>query len=153
MRSYEEIFIVKPDVPEEEIDQLIEQTKQLIAGAGGSVEKADKWGIRKLAYRIAKHNEGFYVLLGFTCGPDVVKEIERRFRVSDLVIKFMTVRTDQRLKKIEKRRKQREKRAKRRPAPPSAAAGGAAPGRPSAPGAEQAMADRATAAENAGKEQ
>ncbi len=159
MRIYEELFIVRPDVPEEEIDQLIEQTKQLITGGEGTVEKADKWGLRKLAYRVEKRDEGFYVLLQFSAGPEVVKEIERRFRVNDLVMKFMTVRIDERLKKIEKRKKQREKRAKRRPVPvaaamPSAPApgpAGAAPGRPGAPVAEQMTAE--PAAEGAEKEQ
>ncbi len=145
MRIYEELFIVRPDVPEEEIDQLIEQTKQVITGGGGAVDKAEKWGIRRLAYRVQKREEGFYVLLQFTSGPEVVKEIERRFRVTDLVMKFITVRIDERLKKIEKRRKQREKRAKRKPAPVAASAPGApapgpaAPARPGAPVPEQAV--------------
>ena len=152
MRIYEEMFIVRPDASEEEIDQLIEQTKQVITDAGGTVEKADKWGLRRLEYRVGKRNEGFYVLLVFTCGPEVVKEIERRFRVTDLVIKFLTVRIDERLKKIEKRKKQRDKRAKRRPAPVSAPAGGGAPGRPTAPVAEQMMSE-AAADDSAEKEQ
>ncbi|MGA2327239.1 MAG: 30S ribosomal protein S6 [Bryobacteraceae bacterium] len=156
MRIYEELFILRPDASEEEIDQLIDQTKQVITGGGGTVEKADKWGLRKLEYRVAKHNEGFYVLLQFASSPEAVKEIERRFRVSDLVVKFLTVRIDERLKKIEKRKKQREKRAKRRPAPASvssgsgAPGGGGAPGRPTAPVAEQMMAE--AAAESAEKE-
>lgn len=159
MRIYEELFIVRPDVPEEEIDQLIEQTKQVITGGGGTVEKADKWGIRRLAYRVEKRDEGFYVLLQFTSGPEVVKEVERRFRVTDLVMKFLTVRIDERLKKIEKRKKQREKRAKRKPAPvaapsaPSFPAQGpaAAPGRPGTPVTEQVVTETPT--EGAGKEQ
>jgi small subunit ribosomal protein S6 len=150
MRIYEEMFIVRPDASEEEIDGLIDQTKQIITGGGGTVEKADKWGLRKLGYRVAKHSEGFYILFQFTCGPEVVKEIERRFRVSDLVMKFMTIRIDERLKKIEKRRKQREKRAKRRPAPASVSSGGGAPGRPTVPVAEQMVAE--AAAESAEKE-
>lgn len=153
MRIYEEMFIVRPDASEEETDQLIDQTKQVITGGGGTVEKADKWGTRKLAYRVAKHDEGFYVLLQFTCGPEVVKEIERRFRVSDLVVKFLTVRIDERLKKIEKRKKQREKRARRRPAPASVSSGSGAPGRPAAPVvpvAEQMIAE--AAADSAEKE-
>ena len=121
MRTYEELFIVRPDASEEEIDQFVEQMKQVVASAGGATDKADKWGKRKLAYRVGRHEEGYYVLLQITSGPDAVKEIERRFRVSDLVLKFITVRIDEKLKKIEKRRKQREKRARRKP-PPAAAA-------------------------------
>jgi len=72
---------------------------------------------------VGKRDEGFYVLLQFTCAPDVIKEIERRFRVTDLVLKFLSVRIDEKLKKIEKRKKQRDKRAKRRPAPGGASSG------------------------------
>ena len=138
MRTYEELFIVRPDAPEEEIDALVEQTRQVIAGGGGSLEKVDKWGVRRLAYRVAKRDEGFYVLLELVAGPEVVREIERRFRVSDLVLKFLTVRVDEKRKKIEKRRREREKRAKRKPAaaaPPPASV----PARPGAPSVEQHM--------------
>ncbi len=132
MRIYEELFIVRPDLPEEEIDQLIEQLTTLIAGQGGNVDKSDKWGVRKLAYRVQKRTEGFYVLLQFVAKPETVKELERRLRVSDEVMKFLTVRIDERLKKIEKRKKAREKRAARKPPTPAVA--------PSAPSLEHAMA-------------
>src|SRR6266478_1641009 len=142
MRIYEELFILRPDTPEEETDQLIEQLSTLITKNGGTVDKTDKWGIRKLAYRVQKRNEGFYVLLQFTAQPEAVKELERRMRVSDLVMKFITVRIDEKLKKIEKRKKSREKRAARRPAPQVAMpalsaenmmAGGEPASRPGAP--------------------
>ena len=121
MRIYEELFIVRPDATDEEIDPLVDQVKTVIANASGTVEKLEKWGVRKLAYRVAKRAEGYYVLLQFTAGPEAVKEIERRLRVSDLVLKFITVRVDERLKKVEKRRKAREKRAHRKPPMPVAA--------------------------------
>jgi small subunit ribosomal protein S6 len=117
MRIYEELFIIKPDATEEEIDQVVEQVRGLIEAGGGTVDKLDKWGIRKLAYRVQKQHEGFYVLFQFSSTPDAVKEIERRLRVSDLVLKFLTVRIDEKLKRIEKRKKRREKRAARKPAP------------------------------------
>jgi small subunit ribosomal protein S6 len=131
-RIYEELFIVRPDEPEEQIDQLIEQLTVLIANHGGNVDKAEKWGVRKLAYRVQKRSEGFYVLLQFTAQPETVHELERRLRVSDQVVKFLTVRVDEKMKKVEKRRKDREKRAARRPAPPVA--------QPSLPTAEHAAA-------------
>jgi small subunit ribosomal protein S6 len=117
MRIYEDLFIVKPDAAEQEIDQFIEQIQQLITGSGGAVDKTEKWGVRKLAYRIQKQNDGYYILMQFSSSPETVKEIERRFRVSDLVLKFLTVRIDEKLKRLEKRKKQREKRAARKPAP------------------------------------
>jgi len=122
MRVYEELFIVKPDAPEEEVDAYIGQLKELITNGKGTVDKADKWGTRKLAYRVSKYNEGIYVLLQFSSSPELVKEIERRMRVTDMVIKFITVRIDEKTKKIEKRKKQRDKRAARRPPPPPMAA-------------------------------
>jgi small subunit ribosomal protein S6 len=120
MRIYEELFVVKPDAPEEEVDAYIGQVKELIAKSGGVVDKEEKWGKRRLAYRVQKFTEGIYVLLHFTATPETIHEVERRMRVTDMVIKFITVRTDERLKKIEKRRKHREKRAARRPPPPVA---------------------------------
>jgi small subunit ribosomal protein S6 len=118
MRIYEELFIVKPDAPEEEVDAYIGQVKDLITAGKGTVDKVDKWGVRKLAYRVSKYNEGIYILVQFSSTPELVHEVERRMRVTDLVIKFITVRIDEKLKKIEKRKKHRVKRAARRPAPP-----------------------------------
>jgi small subunit ribosomal protein S6 len=118
MRIYEELFIVKPDAPEEEVDAYIGQVKDLITTGKGTVDKVDKWGTRKLAYRVSKYNEGVYVLVQFSSTPELVHEVERRMRVTDMVIKFITVRIDEKLKKIEKRKKHRVKRAARRPAPP-----------------------------------
>src|SRR5260370_29275570 len=128
MRIYEELFIIKPDAPEEEIDQIIEQMKTVITTPGGTIDKVDKWGKRRLAYRVDKHREGSYVFIQFTCAPETVKELERRLRVTDSVIKFLTVRIDETLKRLDKRRKHREKRAHRKahaapaPAQPSVAA-------------------------------
>lgn len=127
MRVYEELFIVKPDAPEEEVDQFVEQMRSVVTTAGGTVDKVEKWGKRRLAYRVDKYREGAYVLFQFSANPDTVKEFERRLRVSDLTIKFLTVRIDETLKWLEKRRKQREKRAHRKPAPV------AAPPHPSVP--------------------
>ena len=110
MRIYEELFIVRPDAMDEEVDPLIEQLKNVIVHAGGTLDKAEKWGVRKLAYRLMKHSEGQYILLQFTAQPETVKELERRLRVADLVLKFLTVRIDEKLKTIEKRKKAREKR-------------------------------------------
>jgi small subunit ribosomal protein S6 len=117
MRIYEELFIVRPNATDEEVDPFIEQIKGVITTAGGTIEKAEKWGIRRLAYRVAKQTEGLYILIVFNANGDSVKELERRLRVSDLVIKFLTVRVDEKIKRIEKRKKAREKRAARKPAP------------------------------------
>ena len=117
MRIYEELFIVRPDATDEEVDPIIDQLKNVITQSGGTVDKTEKWGVRRLAYRVMKYNEGQYVLLQFTAKAETVKEIERRLRVADAVLKFLTVRIDEKLKRIEKRKKAREKRAARKPAP------------------------------------
>jgi small subunit ribosomal protein S6 len=120
-RIYEVLFIIRPDATDEEISPIIEQIRNVITTAGGAVDKEERWGVRKLAYRVAKRNEGYYVLLQFTAESQTVKEVERRLRVNDAVLKFLTVRIDEKLKWLEKRKKQREKRAARKPAPPVAA--------------------------------
>jgi small subunit ribosomal protein S6 len=128
MRIYEELFIVRPDATEEEVEPVMEQLKGIITQSGGTVDKAEKWGMRRLAYRVLKYNEGQYILLQFTAQADTVREIERRLRVADVVIKFITVRIDEKLKRIDKRKKAREKRAARKPAPSIAPAQAAGPG-------------------------
>jgi len=156
MRVYEELFIIKPDAPEEEVDGYIGQLKELITNGKGTVEKADKWGTRKLAYRVQKYNEGIYVLFQFSSSPELVREIERRMRVTDMVIKFITVRIDEKTKKIEKRKKQRDKRAARKPPPPpmaspmQPAAGPSSPASPAMPAAPAHPAPAAPAAPETG---
>jgi small subunit ribosomal protein S6 len=114
MRIYEELFIVKPDAPEEEVDTFVETLRTQLTNSGATVDKVDKWGKRKLAYRVDKYREGSYVLLQFSANAETVKELERRLRVSDVVIKFLTVRIDETLKRLDKRKKERDKRAAKR---------------------------------------
>ena len=127
MRIYEELFIIKPDATDEEIDQVIEQMTGVVTSAGGTVDKMEKWGKRRLAYRVDKYREGTYVLLQFTSEPTGVRELERRLRVSDIVLKFITVRIDETLKRLEKRKKDRDKRAAKRAANAPAAPAPAQP--------------------------
>src|SRR5438094_2127622 len=135
-RIYEELFIVKPDAPDEEVDQFVETLRTQLTAGGATVDKIDKWGKRRLAYRVDKYREGTYVLLQFTSEPTAVKELERRLRVSDSVLKFLTVRIDENLKRLEKRKKSRDKRNARR-----AAAGPASPA-PGAVGAQPSLAQQ-----------
>ena len=113
-RIYEELFIVKPDAPDEEVDAFVETIRTQLTTAGATVDKVDKWGKRRLAYRVDKYREGFYVLLQVTAAPDTVKELERRLRVADMLLKCITVRIDETLKRLEKRKKERDKRAAKR---------------------------------------
>src|SRR3977135_2548201 len=137
-RIYEELFIVKPDAPDEEVDAFVETLKTQLTTAGATVDKIDKWGKRRLAYRVDKYREGTNVLLQVTAEPDSVKELERRLRVSDVVLKFLTVRIDETLKRLEKRKKEREKRSAKR-----AAAGGSGAPVPAQPSLERQMTESA----------
>jgi small subunit ribosomal protein S6 len=145
MRIYEELFIVKPDAPEEEVDGFVEQLRNQLTTAGATVDKVEKWGKRRLAYKVDKYREGGYVLFQFTAGPETVKELERRLRVADMVLKFITVRIDQTLKRLDKRKKQRDKRAAKR-----ASQAPAAPA-PGAPSLERQMAEGGPAPAMPGK--
>jgi small subunit ribosomal protein S6 len=130
MRIYEELFIIKPDAPDEEVDALVEQLRTQLVTLGATVDKIDKWGKRRLAYRVDKYREGTYVLFQFTAEPAHVYEFERRLRVADLVLKFLTVRVDETLKRLDKRKKERDKRTAKRAAsapPSSSPAPGPAP--------------------------
>jgi small subunit ribosomal protein S6 len=129
-RIYEELFILRPDITEEEVTPVIDQIRGIVTNAGGTVDKEERWGVRKLAYRVEKRSEGYYVLLQLTMAASAVRELERRLRVNDAVLKYLTVRIDDKMKWLEKRRKEREKRAARKPA--------AAAPTPAAPGAEEA---------------
>jgi len=123
MRKYEIMFVVKPDVPEEEVAKFITQMESVATGAGGAIEKVEKMGRRRLAYRIARQREGFYILFVVDGSGEMVKEFERRLKVSDAVIKFMSVRVDEELARAAKVKEIRATRDARRPRskPPAAA--------------------------------
>jgi len=133
-RIYDLIFICRPATPEEEINKIITTLEQSATEHGGKVEKVEKWGTRRLAYRVDKHREGFYVYFVLRSKQgDMVKELERRLKVADAVIKYQTIRLDEELKRQQKLSKHRERRASRRPRKPTPAA-------PATPGAEQVAA-------------
>ena len=115
MRKYEIIFIVRPDVTEEDLDKLIAQMEAVVAGAGGKMEKVEKMGRRRLAYRVQRQREGFYVLFRLEGDGGTVREFERRLKVIDVVIKFLTVRVDEQEKRVEKFKALRAKQEARRP--------------------------------------
>ena len=124
-RVYEILFIADPNLGEPEVDALTAHVQQYVEKEGGKVEKVEKWGKKRLAYLVRRHREGSYVLLVVEGGSSMMKEVERRIRVTDGIVKFMTVRVDEDLKKAERRKAQRnaedEKRRARspeRPAPP-----------------------------------
>jgi small subunit ribosomal protein S6 len=140
-RLYDLIFIARPATPEDEVKKVISGIEATCAEKGAKIEKTEHWGTRKLAYRVAKHREGIYVYQQIRSNhPELIAELERRLRVQDVVIKYLTVRLDEDLKRQKKLSGKREQRAARRPrrsAPASAPAPTPAPASTPAPVAEQ----------------
>src|SRR5215471_20989052 len=115
-RLYDLIFIVRPATPEDEIKKVLSTIEHSVTEKGGKIEKTEHWGTRKLAYRVAKHREGIYVYQQIrTTHGELIHELERRLGVQDAVIKYLTVRLDEDLKRQKKLGERREKRAARRP--------------------------------------
>ena len=100
-RTYEIMFIVRPDVEEADLDKLIEGFSANVTNGGGEIKSVEKMGRRRLAYTVRKFNDGFYVLLTIVAAGSLITEIERRLRVSEQVIKFITVRMDEEEKRLE----------------------------------------------------
>jgi small subunit ribosomal protein S6 len=112
-RTYEIMFIVRPDVEEAELDKLIEGFSANVTNGGGEVKNVEKMGRRRLAYTVRKFNDGFYVLLNVAAAGSLITEIERRLRVSEQVIKFITVRMDEEEKRLAKVKAIRDTKVKR----------------------------------------
>ena len=125
MRIYETIFILKPDLPDDEADRIVAQMESVITSSGGTLRKTDRMGRRRLAYLIRRYREGQYVLLDAECDAATVQEVERRLKVTEPVLKFQTVRVDEELKRAAKlqqaRAKNAERKKPRRGAEPAAA--------------------------------
>jgi small subunit ribosomal protein S6 len=113
MRRYEQVCILRPSLSEEEITRIIDTAAQLIQEDEGSVIFLNKWGMRKLAYPIKKESQGYYVLCDFAASPAVVAEIERKFRIDDAVLKYLTVKISDAIsgEEIETARSEAEARA------------------------------------------
>lgn len=99
--SYETIIVAKPSLTEENIDSLINKTESLISDSGAVIDgKTEKWGLRKLAYEIDKYKEGFYILINFSSDSKLPYELNRIFRISDDILRYIIVKKDTRIKKI-----------------------------------------------------
>jgi small subunit ribosomal protein S6 len=138
-RVYEVMFIVRPDIPEEEADKLIAGFSSTVTNGGGQVKSVEKMGRRRLAYMVRKFNDGNYVLMTIAANGAVVLELERRLRVTEPVIKFITVRMDEEEKRLAKVKALRGTRRKVS-AEPVAAAPAPEPPAPAAEVAEHAPA-------------
>jgi small subunit ribosomal protein S6 len=111
MRVYEVLFIIAPNTEESDTETLITQFSDVITNQGATITKTDRIGRRRLAYPIGKFNEGYYVVLTVEGTGAEIAEVERRMRVSDAVIRYITIRIDEDLKRAEKFRARRAARA------------------------------------------
>ena len=113
-RQYELIYIVASDASDQQITDLHTQVEEIVGRFSGRLDKTDNWGRRKLAYEIGPHKEGTYVLEVITGSGEMMKEIDRRLRVSDQVIRHLTVRVDEENRTIERTRTLRKDESRRR---------------------------------------
>src|ERR1051326_2713278 len=121
-RIYEVVFIVDPGTPEEETTRLTENLQGIVTDQGGAVTKSEVMGRRQLAYTINRKNEGIYVLFEVEGTGREIAELERRMRVSDQVLRYLTVRVDEDRRRAEKLKGRRARKAAKRPLASSAAA-------------------------------
>jgi small subunit ribosomal protein S6 len=113
-RTYEVMYIIDPETDDEKIGKLNDAVGKLIAKEGGEVIRMDDIGMRDLAYPIQKKNEGHYVLFEINGSGQEIAELERRMRVNDMILRYITVRVDEDRKKADKIRSKREARAEKR---------------------------------------
>ena len=95
LNKYESIYIVKPEVEEQGIKELVEKFNTLIETEGGKVSEVQEWGLKRLASPIQKKEQGYYVLVNFESKPEAIVELERVYKITDSVMKFITIRKDE----------------------------------------------------------
>ena len=128
-RTYELMFIVRPDMTEEDQDKLISTLETAVTSSGGLVKSVEKMGKRRLAYTVRKFHDGLFILLTFEGSGGLVHELERRLRVTEPVIKFLSVRIDEEQKRLDKIKaiKDAKRKVSATPAPVAAEPAGEAP--------------------------
>jgi small subunit ribosomal protein S6 len=113
-RKYELVYLVSPDASDEQVADLHTQIDDIVQRLGGQIDKTDNWGRRRLAYEIGRHKEATYVLENINGSGEVLKEIDRRLKVSDLVIRHLVVRVDENQEVIERTQAKRSDASRRR---------------------------------------
>ena len=113
-RKYELVYVVSPEASDEQVTDLHTQVESTVQRMNGQIEKTENWGRRKLAYEIGRHKEGTYVLEEILGTGDLMKEIDRRLKVSDLVIRHLVVRVDEERSVVERTRSRRSEASRRR---------------------------------------
>jgi small subunit ribosomal protein S6 len=113
MRLYETAFLITPKLDEEETEKLIQKMADVVAEKKGKMIKIDRWGKKKLAYPVEKHNEAFYVFFHYEGEPDIPPELERRFRQTESVLRYLTLRKEAEAV-VKKKRKVKKKKSDER---------------------------------------
>lgn len=113
-RQYELVYIVPPETTEDQVTDLHGQIEAVVSRMGGQIEKTENWGRRKLAYEIGPHKEGVYGLEVINGSGELMKELDRRLRVLDLVVRHMVVRVDEEKKVVDRTRTKRQSNSERR---------------------------------------
>ena len=113
-RKYELVYVVSPEATDEQVADLHAQVEAIVQRIGGQIDRTENWGRRKLAYEIGRHKEGTYVLEAITGGGELMKEIDRRLKVSDLIIRHLVVRVDEDQAVVERTRTRRTETSRRR---------------------------------------
>ena len=113
-RKYELVYVVSPDASDDQVTALHTQVEETVTRLSGQLEKTENWGRRKLAYEIGRHKEGTYVLEVLNGSGDMVKELDRRLKVMDQVIRHLVVRVDEEIKVVERTRTKRQSDSERR---------------------------------------
>jgi small subunit ribosomal protein S6 len=113
-RKYELVYVVSPDATEAQVTELQTQVEGIVQRMGGTLEKTENWGRRKLAYEIGRHKEATYILDVINGSGELMKEIDRRLKVFDLVIRHLVVRVDENEGVIERQRSKRTETSRRR---------------------------------------
>ena len=113
-RTYEVMYIIDPETGEDKIGKLNEAVGKLIEKEGGTVVRMDDIGRKRMAYPIQKKTEGYYVLFEIDGSGQEIAELERRMRVNDMIIRYLTVRVDEERKAADRKREKRERRAEKR---------------------------------------
>lgn len=119
MRNYEVVFVAAPTLSSEELEDFINHSKTVVEGKNGKVVKIDNWGKKSLAYRIKRFREGYYVVLTIEGDGSAIAELERRFRVTDFVLRYISVRIDEALKRSEKIKATRQRKSSNETPPAS----------------------------------
>ncbi len=113
-RVYELIYIMVPDVTEQAVTDMQTQVEGIVQRLGGTIQTTDVWGRRKLAYDIGKHKDGFYVLHVITGSGELMKELDRRLKVTEGLIRHLIVRVDERQRVADRARTKRQTESARR---------------------------------------